>query len=275
MISMAGQSKGGKKEKQIQERTSPPGEVVYHAVYREGEHELTRNNSELALSALAAGLSMGFSLVAEGLLRAHLPDAPWRPLLTKLGYAVGFLIVVLGRQQLFSKTTLTAILPLLREKKLAILGNVMRLWTIVLVANLAGAFIFAWLLGHGDFFEENARQNFTEIAQESIQPAFGTLLLRGILAGWLIALMVWLLPFADSARIWVIIILAYLVGIAGFPHIIAGNVESFYLVSIGALSWGACLGGYLLPTLIGNTIGGVALVAFGANAEFIEASDEE
>lgn len=270
---MAAQSKSEKKEKQIRERESPPGEVIYQAVYREGEHELTRNNTELALSGLSAGLSMGFSLVAEGLLRSRLPDAPWRPLLTKLGYAVGFLIVVLGRQQLFSKTTLTAILPLLRNKKLAMLRNVLRLWAVVLVANLVGAFIFAWLLGHTNFFEENVRQSFMKIAQESVAPAFGTLLLRGILAGWLIALMVWLLPFADSARIWVIIVLAYLVGLAGFPHIIAGNIESFYLVSLGALSWGQCLGGYLLPTLIGNTIGGVAMVGFGVNAEFIEASD--
>jgi formate/nitrite transporter FocA (FNT family) len=94
-------SRGEKKEEDIVERTAPPGDVVYHAVYREGEHELKRNNTELALSGLSAGLSMGFSLVAEGLLRAHLPEAVWTPLLSKLGYSVGFLIVVLGRQQLF------------------------------------------------------------------------------------------------------------------------------------------------------------------------------
>ena len=82
--------------------------------------------------------------------------------------------------------------------------------------------------------------------------------------------MVWLLPFAESARVWVIIILAYLVGLAGLPHVIAGNVETFYLVSNNALSFGDCLTRYLIPTLIGNVIGGVALVAVGVHAEFIE-----
>jgi formate/nitrite transporter FocA (FNT family) len=98
---------------------------------------------------------------------------------------------------------------------------------------------------------------------------------RGIGAGWLIALMVWLLPFAESARIWVIIILAYLVGLAGFPHVIAGNVETFYLISLGALSLSKCFGGYLVPVLIGNIIGGVALVAVGAHAEFFEADEHK
>ncbi len=68
----------------------------------------------------------------------------------------------------------------------------------------------------------------------------------------------------------VIIILAYVVGVANLPHVIAGNVETFYLVSTGALSFGRCVTNYLLPTLIGNVIGGVALVAVGAHAEFYE-----
>jgi formate-nitrite transporter family protein len=65
-----------KKEDEILDRTSPPGEVVYEAIYAEGEHELKRNSVELALSGLAAGLSMGFSMVTEALIRAHLPEAP-------------------------------------------------------------------------------------------------------------------------------------------------------------------------------------------------------
>ena len=90
---------------------------MYQAIYREGEHELKRNTAEVAFSGLAAGLSMGFSMVAEALLHARLPDAPWRPLLSKFGYSVGFLVVILGRQQLFTKNTLTVILPMLRLRR--------------------------------------------------------------------------------------------------------------------------------------------------------------
>jgi formate/nitrite transporter FocA (FNT family) len=260
-----------KQEEQIVDRTSPPGEVVYEAVYAEGEHELERNGVELGLSGLAAGLSMGFSMMGEALLRIHLPEAKWTPLLTNFGYSIGFLIVILGRQQLFTKNTLTVILPLLRKKEVDLLGKVARLWVIVLATNLVGAFAFAWLAGKTNIFSTEVRQAFTSIGERAIAADFWTLVLRGAIAGWLIALMVWLLPFAESARVWVIIILAYLVGIAELPHVIAGNVETFYLVATGALSFWACIGSYLIPTLIGNVIGGVALVAVGAHAEFFEA----
>jgi formate/nitrite transporter FocA (FNT family) len=260
-----------RKEAEIAERTSPPGDIVYEAIYREGEHELSRGGSALAFSGLAAGLSMGFSFVSEALLRTHLPSSTWAPLVTKLGYAVGFLIVILGRQQLFTKNTLTVILPLLKTKKPKVLAKVIWLWTIVLVANLAGALVFAWLLARTSLFDAPIHESFSVIATETIRPGFATILLRGILAGWLIALMVWLLPFAEAARLWVIVIVSYLVGLAGLPHVVAGTIEALYLVSTGVLTWAKCLGAYLLPTLIGNTIGGVALVAFGAHVEFIEA----
>src|SRR3954462_11808137 len=86
-------------EQEAEERSAPPGSVVYRAVSREGEEELSRKTIGLLSSGLAAGLSMGFSLMTEGLLRGHLPDREWRPLVAKLGYSVGFVAVVLGRQQ--------------------------------------------------------------------------------------------------------------------------------------------------------------------------------
>src|SRR4051812_10809182 len=95
------------KEDKAQEVHIPEGEVVYRAVRQDGDHALLSSTPELIWSGIAAGMSMAFSLVGEGVLKAHLPDAPWAPLITKLGYALGFLIVVLGRQQLFTEQTLT------------------------------------------------------------------------------------------------------------------------------------------------------------------------
>jgi formate-nitrite transporter family protein len=162
---------------------------------------------ELAFSGLAAGLSMGFSMVTEGILQHHLPNATWQPLITKLGYSVGFVVVILGRQQLFTKNTLTVILPLLREKKIEILLNVARLWLIVLIGNLIGAFVFAWLAANSNIFSPEIRDTFSNMGQMSMQPDFWTIVIRAAVSGWLIALMVWLLPFAEAARLWVIIVL--------------------------------------------------------------------
>src|SRR4051812_23722722 len=98
------------------QRQAPSGAIVYQAISREGEEELERSSSALFWSALGAGLAMGFSMIAEALLTTHLPDAPWRILIAKFGYSIGFLIVILGRQQLFTENTLTPILPLMRKK---------------------------------------------------------------------------------------------------------------------------------------------------------------
>lgn len=216
---------------------------------------------------------MGFSLAAEGLLRAYLPETAWRPLLAKLGYSVGFLIVILGRQQLFTENTLTPILPLLTKKDWGTFKNVLRLWAIVLLANLLGGLAFAWVITASNAFEPEVRQEFARVGQEAVRHSFSTLILRGIFAGWLIALMVWLLPFAETARIWVIVIITYLVGLGSFSHVIVGSIEAFTLACAGQIPWANVFGGYILPTFLGNTIGGVTLVAAINHAQVVAGSE--
>ena len=257
--------------REAEERSSPAGSVVYEAVKKEGEEELGRSTSSLAWSGLAAGLSMGFSMAGEGLLRHALPDVSWRPLVAKLGYTVGFLIVVLGRQQLFTENTLTVILPLLRRRDSITLRNVLRLWTAVLAANVFGACVFAAVAAHSAAFAPGVRETFAALGREALEPSVAAILLRGVYAGWLIALMVWLLPFAESARVWVIVILTYVVGVGQFSHVIAGSVETFYVVATGERSVWEFLGRFLIPSLVGNVIGGVSLVAAIAHAQFVAA----
>jgi formate/nitrite transporter FocA (FNT family) len=258
-----------KKQEEIYDRTAPPGEVVYEAIKNEGVHELGRSSSALAWSGLAAGLSMGFSFIAQGLLHSHLPEAPWRPLISNFGYTVGFLMVILGRQQLFTENTLTPILPLLQGKVRKLLPNVLRLWTIVLATNMVGTMIFAVVVAKFDVVTPEVKTSLLEIGRNLMKLSFGTMMLKAVFAGWLIALMVWLLPAAESARIWIIIIISYLVGVGGFPHIIAGTTETFYLVAAGGTSLGEFFGGFALPTLVGNILGGVPLVAALAHAQFM------
>ncbi len=262
-------------EKQVKERSAPRAAVVYETIREEGEFELSRTISALIWSALAAGLSMGFSLVAEGLLRSHLPDAPWRPLIAKFGYSAGFLIVILGRQQLFTENTLTVILPLLLRKDVKTFLCVVRLWAIVFAANLVGAFIFAYVISHTDIFNPDIKLAFSDIGREAAGGDWLTIFLRAIFAGWLIAMMVWLLPAAESARIWVIIIMTYLVALGGYAHIIAGSVEVLYAVLTGSVAWSTYFGSWMLPTLLGNSIGGVALVAVLGHAQVVNESGRE
>lgn len=258
-----------REEQQIEARIAVSAPVVHEAIRHEGERELERSVSALAWSGLAAGLSMGFSLVAEGLLRSHLPDRPWRPLISKIGYPLGFILVIIGRQQLFTENTLTVILPLLANRNFDTLLRVARLWIIVLFSNIAGAHAIAWVLSNTEVFRPEVRHAMQEIARESAAAGFGDALLRGIFAGWLIATVVWLLAAADSRRLTIIAIPTYIVGLAGLTHVIAGSIEMLFLVMIGEVAWTHYLVGYFMPALIGNILGGVALVSVLNHAQVI------
>jgi len=251
----------GKERDAIEKQGRPNAALIHETIRAEGQSELERTVSALLLSGLAAGLSMGFSLIVEGLLQARLPEAPWRELITKFGYTVGFLIVVLGRQQLFTENTLTPILPLLYHRNGETLSRVMRLWALVLAANIAATWAVAAVLAHTEVFTADVKAAFAEISRHSLGESFGGTVLKGIFAGWLIALMVWLLPAAESMRTVVIVIITYVVAIGGFAHIIAGSVDAFYLIETGEAGWRDYLWRFFLPTLTGNVIAGVTLVA--------------
>jgi formate/nitrite transporter FocA (FNT family) len=204
---------------------------------------------------------MGFNLVAEGLLRSHLPDTSWRPLVAKLGYSVGFLVVILGSQQLFTENTLTPMVPLLAEKTRDKLRNVLRLWSAVFVANMLGTLLFALALARLAVVEPDIKRALSDIASEAMRHGWGTTFLHAIYAGWIIALLVWVLPGAEHNKVAVIVVMTWLIAAGGFAHVIAGSSEVFYAAWRGEASWADALAGFVLPSLIGNMVGGITLVA--------------
>lgn len=250
-----------KELKDAEHRAAPRAAVIYEAIRQEGQEELQRSTSALIWSGLAAGLSMGFSYLAEALLQSRLPDTDWRTLITKSGYSVGFMIVILGRQQLFTENTLTPILQLLSRKNLKTLMQVLRLWSLVLLSNTAGTIIFALLAGYLNTLNPSLHTQLLALGQKLFVQSFLPQVVGGVFAGWLIALTVWLLPFAETARVGVIFILTYLVGLGGFGHIIAGMVSAFYVVFAGSATFFDFFFCFFIPVLLGNIIGGVSFVA--------------
>lgn len=253
----------------VQERVAIGAKVVYEAVRLEGEDELGRPAAALAWSGLAAGLSMGFSLLAEAALHSYLPEVGWRAAIARLGYSVGFLIVILGRQQLFTENTLTVVLPFLLHKDLSTLTKVMRLWAVVLSTNVVGTLIFAFAVARLRFLDPGVQASLLEISLPHAAAGFWTTLMRAVFAGWLIALMVWMLPDAKSSRVFIIVTLTYVIALTSLSHIIAGSTNVFYLVAVGKLSIWHYFTVFFLPTLIGNVLGGVSLVSALAHAQVV------
>jgi len=262
-------------EKEAENRTSVTALVVHETIRKDGDEELRRSNSALAWSGLAAGLSMGFSFLAQALFYSQVPASPWRPVIVNLGYPLGFLITIIGRQQLFTENTLTVIIPLLARRNLTTFLSVLRLWGVVLAANLAGAHIFAWVAGNTPLLRPEVRDAMRQIALQAADVSFGTAVLRGVFAGWMIAMVVWMLAATDSNRVPIIVILTYFVGLAGLTHIVAGSVEVLFLVMTGLKPWWSYVANYMTPTLIGNIFGGVTLVSALNHAQVIAGAPQK
>lgn len=247
-----GQVKGGTRLRAV---------VVYEIVRTEGEGELGRTFPALWWSGLAAGISIGFSFLTEGVLAAHLPDFEWKTIIAKLGYAVGFLVVILGRQQLFTENTLTAVLPVITRRSLTWLLGMLRLWAIVLAANVVGCLIFALAVSSPNMVSGEVTTELNAIVQAMMQNTPWQMFVKGIGAGWIIAALVWMLPSSEGAEFVVIGLMTYLIALCGFTHVIAGSAEAIYGVLTGGITLSNAVFDFFLPTLAGNVFGGTVLFA--------------
>jgi formate-nitrite transporter family protein len=251
----------------LEEETTPETPVIYEAVRRLGEQELGRPPMSLVWSGLAAGMSMGFSLLAQGALQRHLPASGWRELITALGYPVGFLMVVLSRQQLFTENTITVVVPLLARPSVGKLGLAARMWVIVLACNVVGTALFSLFAGLTQAVPPTIQSSMVEVSRAAVLHPPLELGLGAIVAGYLMAAMVWLVTSAGSAQVVIVTVMTYLIGIGGFGHIVAGTSESVLLVAHGELSWAAALTSFGLPVLLGNIVGGTLLFALLSHAQ--------
>jgi len=239
---------------------------IFEIIRRDGMEELERPNLSLFWSGIAAGLMISLSVLGEAIFRTYLPDTEWRYLVENLGYSLGFLVVILGRMQLFTENTITTVLPVMHEPTGVMLRRVFILWSIVLFANVIGAFIVATAFAYGSFIPSELLPAITELSEHATGFAASEAFQRAIPAGILVAAIVWMLPQSDGFEFFLILTFTWLIAAGDFTHIVAGSVEMAFLMVQGALPVSQALGSFFLPVLAGNVLGGTAifaLLAFG------------
>lgn len=257
----------GQKIEINEDRLPSQAMAIHEHIRQDGEKEMERDAMALLWSAIAAGLSMGASLVAKGIFHVELAGVPGGYLLENLGYTFGFIIVIMARQQLFTENTVTAVLPVMQNLTLGNVGLLMRLWGVVLLGNLIGTGIAAWAFEYMPIFKEETRDAFIKIGMDVMKNSPAEMFANAIISGWLIATMVWMFPAAGAAKIVVIILMTWLIALSDTTHIVVGSVEILYLVFNGTLHWSDFIWPFALPTLAGNIFGGTFIFALMSHAQ--------
>jgi formate/nitrite transporter FocA (FNT family) len=241
--------------------------LLWEVIRRDGEDELTRPTLSLVFSGVAAGIMISMSVLGEAVFRTYLPPlASWSYLFENLGYSLGFLVVILGRMQLFTENTITTVLPVIADPRLRMLWAMLRLWGIVLAANVIGAFTIAAFYAHTPALDREFFLAFDTLSTHAM--GFGPFeaFCRAIPAGVLVAALVWMLPQRQGGAFPMILVFTWLIAAGDFTHVVAGSVEWAWLVWRGTLGFFEGFTRFFLPVLAGNIVGGTViftLLAYG------------
>ena len=231
-----------------------------------GLKEYNRSDLGLFLSSISAGLEVGFSILIIGVIYTLFKNESSNAQLTMmmaLVYPIGYIFVIIGRSELFTEHTTLATLPVINGK--ATLKSLAKLWLFVYVGNLLGGYIFGGiLLIFNSEMHLIGKDFFYFVSEKMLKYSIGATLISGIMAGWLMGMLSWLLSSAQDtfSRIIMIFLVTFLISIAGLHHCIVGSIEVFiaFFGHANQISGIQFLKFQVLAT-IGNIIGGVFLVA--------------
>lgn len=243
--------------------------TVYEIIAREGIEEMGRPTKSLWFSGIVAGLAISVSLYAMAALRVELGDISGAKVLEKLGYSVGFLIVILSRLQLFTENTITPTLPALQHPSSKMFRQVARLWAIVFAANLCGTFIAAAIPLHLPMFVPEHVDAMLDISMHFAERPLLIVLVSAIPAGFLVAVLVWMLPSSKNFEIWTIMLITFTIALLDTSHVIVGSTELFMVWLNGQVAFSDIVPRLFLA-LLGNMIGGTVLFAGLAYAQVSE-----
>ncbi len=237
---------------------------IFDAAKKNAREELQRSLRTLAFSGLAGGLTMGLTGLSVASLRAILGTGSWEELVSFLMYPIGFIAVIIGRAQLFTENTLYPVVLVLDEpRKFRVnLLKTLRLWGVVFGANVLGAFLFALLAIRSSALSPEIGSELIKLGVQAVGHPAAHIFWSGVIGGWLIALVAWMVTASQwtIGQVIMIWLLAFVVGIGKLAHCIATSGEILSAVVGGSLGIGVYFN-WLLYATLGNIAGGVVIVS--------------
>jgi formate/nitrite transporter FocA (FNT family) len=234
---------------------------IHDNVMSEADEELERATASLLISSFASGLAIGFSFLG-GAYASSLVAPAYAAAAAAAAYPLGFIFVIMARSELFTENTLTPVLPLLHRRDRITLVKMLRVWGLLLAGNLTGTLLFSWVMARTPAIAEQLKAGMLHMAERATAVPFSLTLYHAIFAGWLIALLTWVLASTrhTGAQLVLIWLLTAPISAFEFKHSIVGSSEAFYRAWAGSAGWGP-MASFIVAAVIGNAIGGVMLVA--------------
>ena len=242
-----------------QDLERPTAHQIFNQVSENARGELARTPLSLAISGVAGGLTMGLTGLSVSILLSMIGTTPAGRITSFFFYPLGFMVVILGRSQLFTENTLYPVALMLAEKRHYL--STLRLWATVFPANIAGAFLFALLAVKTGALRPEYVAELTRLGVEAQAVPMSHVFWSGVVGGWIIAMVAWLVSASHSITGSVLLIwsMTFIVGLGHFAHCIATSGEMLSSVLNGQLH-AAQFFGWLAPATLGNILGGVLLV---------------
>jgi formate/nitrite transporter FocA (FNT family) len=233
---------------------------IFEAATENARSELNRPSRNLAFSGLAGGITLGLTGIGVAAVRALLGEGGWQELVSYLIYPAGFIAVIIGRSQLFTENTLYPVVLVLYERGHVL--DTLRLWAVVFASNILGAAVFAALTIRTAALRPEMAHALIKLGESIAPGTFSHLFWSGVVGGWLIALVAWMVTashwtIGQVAMIW---LLTFILGAGHFAHCVVSSCEILAAVMAGSVSLGSYLH-WLSAATLGNIVGGVGIVS--------------
>ncbi|UPW00491.1 formate/nitrite transporter family protein [Halorussus gelatinilyticus] len=241
-------------------------EEIHQRLLASAEEAIDSTTRELFFSGLTAGFAIVLTFIGYAVGSANFPNNHF---LATVLYPIGFLYIILGRYELYTENTLPPVKLVLT--RLASLPLLLRMWTVVLTANIVGAAIGAFVLANTQVLSPEAMRAGVGLVQHGLEVGWWDVFFKAVFAGWLVAGVVWLGTGARDtiSRLIIIYLVFYMIPTVGLFHVVSSGAEALFFVFLGVPGPGLLTIAYefWLPVLLGNTFGGVVLVALVSYAQ--------
>lgn len=239
---------------------------IWQTSVEEGDRRLRRGFFGMAATGAVGGIDVMVGVMAlsvvSGALAVALPE-PIAHVGGSLVFGIGFVMLIIGRSELFTENFLVPISAMIRMKQHGV-SALARLWSVTMLGNLAAILVAAAVLTRAGLVPPEALDAAGKMADTFADRDFVGALLSAIVAGTVMTLFTWLAHAVelDISRILIALLIGFVLAAPSLNHAIVGFGEMVFGLLAGTAehaSWADVAKNF--PTaVLGNLIGGLGFV---------------